>query len=68
MIFVPLSFTSDHIETLFEIETDYMPVIRAEGLQAHRVSAMNRRSDWIEAIAAILEKTPLVENQTLIRS
>lgn len=54
VLFVPLSFPSDHIETLFEIEEQYLPVVRSQGLQAWRVPALNRRLDWVKAIATIV--------------
>jgi ferrochelatase len=54
VVFVPLSFTSDHLETLYEIEHIYLPSIRASGLAAHRCPALNLRADWIEALVSIL--------------
>jgi protoporphyrin/coproporphyrin ferrochelatase len=67
VLFIPLSFTSDHIETLFEIEYQYLPLIREKGLTAHRLNALNRHPDWIEAIVAMIRKSKLVENELLIR-
>lgn len=55
VLFVPLSFPSDHIETLFEIEELYLPPVRAQGLQAWRIPALNRRADWMDAIVSILK-------------
>ncbi len=68
VVFVPLSFTSDHIETLFEIERLYLPAIRAQGLEAFRCPAMNLRQDWLEAITEILKESQPVQNQQLVRS
>jgi Protoheme ferro-lyase (ferrochelatase) len=74
VIFIPLSFTSDHIETLVEIEEEYLPIVRAEGVEAFRLPALNQRSDWIEAIALMLQekesKSPsreIAERQNLKR-
>lgn len=68
IVFVPISFTSDHIETLFEVEELYMPVISKKGYHSFRVPALNRRSDWIEAIETILtDSTPLTTSM-LVRS
>lgn len=67
VVVVPLSFTSDHIETLFEIEEQYLPVIREKGFLAHRCPALNRRTDWIGAVQKILETEDLQENAGLIR-
>ena len=67
IVFIPLSFTSDHIETLFEIEELYLPLIQAKGLRAFRCPALNLRRDWIEAIAQILKGGELrVRNDRLI--
>ncbi|MBS0615349.1 MAG: ferrochelatase [Verrucomicrobia bacterium] len=68
IIFVPLSFTSDHIETLFEVEYQYLPLIRERGLKADRCPALGRRSDWIEAIAEIFQMQSLVKTDELIFS
>jgi len=67
VVFVPISFTSDHIETLFEMETEYMPVIRDQGLNAYRVPAITLDPKWIQAIAAILQESNFCSNQMLIR-
>ncbi len=66
VIFIPLSFTSDHIETLFEIEQLYLPVITRRGLRAYRCPALNLRKDWLEAIPAILQTVDRVPNDSLI--
>lgn len=67
IVFVPVSFTSDHIETLFEIENLYLPLIRENGLKGYRVPALNLDPLWIQAIRAILQETNLCNNQMLIR-
>lgn len=67
VLFIPLSFTSDHIETLFEIEYQYLPLIRARGLQAYRLPALNRRPDWLVAISHILKEAPKFRTSELFR-
>lgn len=67
VVVVPLSFTSDHIETLFEIEQLYLPSIREKGIVALRCPALNRRKDWIEAIAKIIKEKEGVSTQMLLR-
>jgi ferrochelatase len=67
VVFVPLAFTSDHIETLFEIEYQYLPAIRAQGLEAFRCPAMNLRQDWLDAIVEILKEPFYAMNEYLIR-
>lgn len=54
VLFVPLAFTSDHIETLFEIETEYMPLVRKKGYNVYRLSAFNSEEDWVSTIQKIL--------------
>ncbi len=36
VVFIPISFTSDHFETLYEIEHNYFPLLNARGLTPHR--------------------------------
>jgi ferrochelatase len=67
VVFVPISFTSDHIETLFEIEYQYMTVIREQGLEPYRVPAFNRSEEWIEAIISIVSDFNPVTTQMLVR-
>jgi ferrochelatase len=68
VLFVPISFTSDHIETLVEIENDYLPLITKQNLQAHRVPALNHRADWMRAIVDIIAEENYCANQMLVRS
>lgn len=67
VVIVPLSFTSDHIETLFEIEQQYIPILKQKGFNAVRCSAMNLREDWIDGIAQIISQSHLVTNRMLVR-
>jgi ferrochelatase len=67
VVVIPLSFTSDHIETLYEIEQLYLPLIREQGLEAYRCPALNRRTDWLDAITQILVNQEGLMNQMLIR-
>lgn len=68
VVFFPLSFTSDHIETLFEVEYTYLPLVREKQLNAYRCPALNRRLDWLKAICKMIEEeTNFSNNQMLIR-
>lgn len=67
VVFVPISFTSDHIETLFEIEKLYLPIIEKQGLKAYRCPALNLEPYWIDALVEILKETHFHENRALIR-
>ncbi|MDR3623592.1 MAG: ferrochelatase [Chlamydiales bacterium] len=67
VVVIPISFTSDHIETLFEVEQEYLPPIKKQGLNAYRVPALTLREDWIHAIINIIEDKNLCNNQMLVR-
>lgn len=67
IVFVPISFTSDHIETLFEIEKLYLPIIASKGLNAYRCPALNQEEYWIDGLVEILQETNFCNNQMLIR-
>jgi ferrochelatase len=67
VVVIPLSFTSDHIETLFEVEQQYLPIIRKKGLKAYRCPALNLRKEWIAAIDDIVRTSDVVGTQMLIR-
>jgi ferrochelatase len=66
VVFIPLSFTSDHIETLFEVEAQYLPPIREQGLRAFRCPALNHRPDWLSAIPQIIATTDTKMSSELI--
>ena len=67
IVFVPISFTSDHIETLFEIEELYLPLIRDAGLNAHRCPALNLEANWIFALESIAKQLEVCPNEMLVR-
>lgn len=67
VVFIPISFTSDHIETLFEMEKLYMPVIAQKGFTPHRLPAFNGCTEWLETIEAILQDFTPVSTRMLVR-
>ncbi len=67
IVFVPLSFTSDHIETLFEIEEEYLKPLQLSGYLAYRCPALGRRNDWMEAVKFILNDSNKSELNSLVR-
>lgn len=67
VVIVPLSFTSDHIETLFEIEQQYIPPIVERGFRAFRCPALNQRPEWLQAIAHILQEEDGVPIHKILR-
>jgi protoporphyrin/coproporphyrin ferrochelatase len=67
VLFIPLSFTSDHLETLYEVECEYLPIITKKGLNAYRTPAMGLENTWIEAMCDITKNSALVCNKMLLR-
>ncbi len=68
VVFIPLSFSSDHIETLFEVEEQYIKPLKNLGFSAYRCPALGRREDWVNAIIKIIETKDPVGLSELIRS
>lgn len=68
IIFVPISFTSDHIETLFEIEKIYMPLIKRQGLVAHRVPSCYSHPDFVNTMCSLLNNFIPVHTNVLVRN
>lgn len=68
VIFIPLSFTSDHIETLFEVEQQYVASVQNAGFKAFRCPALNRRDDWLQGVSDLIQKSDLVSTDMLIRN
>jgi ferrochelatase len=57
VLIVPISFVSEHIETLYELDILYREVARQAGLACYRrVPALNCRPDFIEALASLVEQ------------
>lgn len=67
IVIIPLSFTSDHIETLYEIEHLYMPILKELDYRIFRCPALNQDAKWIDSISEILKESNLMANQMLIR-
>lgn len=59
IVFIPLSFTSDHIETLFEVDYQYLPLIQKNNLNAYRCPALNLEPNWIDALSSLFLETSL---------
>jgi ferrochelatase len=55
LVMVPISFVSDHLETLHEMDMLYMDQARAAGARLVRAPALNDRSRFIEALAALVQ-------------
>lgn len=67
VVIVPFGFISDHIETLYEIEYLYLPVLKARKYQALRIPAIYSSPQWVETLKQILLDTDKYPTQHLIR-
>ncbi|HMG35312.1 MAG TPA: ferrochelatase [Blastocatellia bacterium] len=57
VLLVPVSFVSEHIETLYELDILYRGVAEEVGLKHYRrAPALNCRPDFIEALAGLVER------------
>ncbi len=53
VLVVPISFVSDHIETLFEIDILYKDLAEKLGIDLRRADSLNTQPKFIEALAEI---------------
>ncbi|MEW6209012.1 MAG: ferrochelatase [Acidobacteriota bacterium] len=64
VLLVPVSFVSEHIETLYELDILYRDVAREIGLEHYRrAPALNCREDFIEAIAHLVKEKIIDEQE-----
>jgi ferrochelatase len=57
VLMVPVSFVSDHIETLHEIDFEYAEHARSRGIRLfHRAPSLNDRPDFLQAMAALVRR------------
>ncbi len=56
LLVVPVSFVSDHIETLYEIDILYRHMAEEHGIQLRRIESLNVAPLFIEALADIALK------------
>ncbi len=60
VLLVPVSFVSEHIETLYELDILYRNVAEEVGLRHYRrVPALNCQPDFIDALANLVEREVL---------
>jgi ferrochelatase len=56
VLIVPLSFVSDHIETLYEVDLLFAETARKAGITGYyRTPALNTHPLFIEALAGLVE-------------
>ncbi|KAI9461727.1 ferrochelatase [Russula earlei] len=56
VVLVPIAFTSDHIETLYELDLEYGKEARELGMEVHRAESLNASPVFIRALADIVEQ------------
>jgi ferrochelatase len=56
LVFLPLSFVNDHIETLYEIGQTYFDLARRAGLRPHLVPAVSDHPAHIRALAGAVRR------------
>jgi ferrochelatase len=66
-LIVPHAFTTDHLETLVEIEDQYLSVLKQKGWQAHRVDCLQGSQTFVRALARLAEQRESCTTQMLIR-
>lgn len=56
VVFIPLAFVNDHIETLYEIGHTYFALARRHGMTPHRVPAIEAHDAYVRMlVAAVLD-------------
>lgn len=64
VLLVPVSFVSEHIETLYELDILYRHVAEEIGLAHYRrVPALNCQPDFIDALATLVEREVLSDER-----
>lgn len=56
ILIVPIAFTSDHIETLYELDIQYIKEFNANGMNVKRTDSLNVEPDFIDSLADIVMK------------
>ncbi len=54
IIIVPISFISDHIETLIELDEQLIPILKKAGKNIVRAESLNDSDDFIDALSNII--------------
>ncbi len=57
VLVIPIAFTSDHIETLYELDREYGDLAREVGMTSYRrAPALNERAVFLDALAGIVRE------------
>jgi len=51
---VPISFVSDHIETLIELDEQYISALKTKGVNIVRIESLNDGDDFAKAFVDII--------------
>lgn len=68
VLIVPFGFTSEHIETLYEIEKDYLPILTKRRYVALRVPTIYHSTHWVKTLATIMQNSTYMQHVKLIKS
>ena len=62
VLMVPISFVSDHVETLYEIDIQYRELAESLGMGLSRIESLNTRPGFIKGLAALV-KAAIITDQ-----
>ncbi|HKP13172.1 MAG TPA: ferrochelatase, partial [Blastocatellia bacterium] len=69
LLMVPVSFVSEHSETLYEMDMLYGDLTKEVGIKHYlRVPTMNCRADFIDALARLVERAVTLDAQSASRT
>jgi ferrochelatase len=69
LLMVPVSFVSEHSETLYEMDILYGELTQEVGINHYlRVPTMNCRADFIDALARLVERAVTLDAQSASRT
>lgn len=54
ILMVPISFVSDHVETLYEIDIQYKEFAETLGIRLERTESLNTRPEFINGLASLV--------------
>ena len=54
VLILPISFVSDHIETLYEIDIQYADLVKRFNMRIHRVPSLNTHPDFIRCLMNLI--------------
>lgn len=67
VVFLPFTFTSDHIETLVEIEKQYIPLITDSGFSSSRVPCFTQEETFCNTLLSLFKDSSSITTEMLIR-